>query len=164
MKNQRAMYNAYSAVSPIAVNRPGEGLKIAQNRQNFSYIFYTGTGQKSPYNAIQFRRLHSEQNIYSFHLSVAQVDKEKVNSFITSTYIHTDDPKGTIAQIIVDFIIGQPVVRLIIDKDPLFFKDLLTELWPEFNGLFEIKGLRKGHWEICKCQIAYDAYSLIKLL
>lgn len=164
MKNQRAMYNAYSAVSPIPINRPGEGLKIVQNRQNFSYIFYTGTGQKSSYNAIQFRRLHPEQNVYGFHLSVAQVDKKEINSFITSTYIHTDDPKGTIAQIIVDFIISQPVVRLIVDKDPRFFKDLLTELWPEFNGLFEIKGLRKGHWEICNCQIAYDAYSLMKLL
>lgn len=159
------MHTAYSEMSIGVINKIIEGLKIIQNRfQNFSYIFYTDIAPTALYNAIQFRKLHPEQNIYSFHLSTLQVDKKKVNSFITSTYIHTSDPKGTIAQIIVDFMISQPNVRLIIDKDPHFFKGLLHELWPEFNGLFEIKGLREGHWEICKSQVEYDAYSLMKHL
>lgn len=63
-----------------------------------------------------------EQNIYSFHLFTPQADTTmKVNSFITSTYIHTGNQKETVAQIIVDVMISQLTVRLIVDKDLHFF-------------------------------------------
>lgn len=175
MKKQETVgsgFNYYNTLHPFLEEKKSSAITLERSPSReiaiptitaSRYIFFTNTDNDCI--IVQFKQLDINSRLYRFNINrreILQTNAEEHDLLISSTYMAVQHPTEAIAQVVVDFMISQPKVKLIIEKDLDIFYEMLNRLWKEFNTLFRIKGLLNGHWSNCEQKCAYDAYMLVK--